>query len=111
MEAPYAPEYDNSYQRGTFICKHSDEPFFSKNNFNAVCGWPSFDRIFPKVITSLADTDGTRTEIQCASYIKHLGHVSLGEHLGDRVPRECATLLIRFIPDGEELPGTINEEE
>jgi peptide methionine sulfoxide reductase MsrB len=66
MEAPYAAEYDNSYQRGTFICKHSDEPFFStKNNFNAVCGWPSFDKIFPKAITSLADTDGTKTEIQC----------------------------------------------
>ena len=61
--------------------------FFSKNNFNEVCGWPSFDRSFPKAIMRLADTGGIRIEIQCVSYIEHLGHVSLGEHLRDRITR------------------------
>jgi peptide-methionine (R)-S-oxide reductase len=111
-EAPFTGKYDNFYEDGTFICRRCNAPLFaSKSKFDAGCGWPSFDESFPNAIKHVLDSDGIRTEIQCANCGAHLGHEFLGEGLTDKNMRECVnSLSIRFIPKGKELPETIQHE-
>jgi peptide-methionine (R)-S-oxide reductase len=43
-EPPFTGENDNFYEQGTYICRQCNQPIFSsKNEFDAGCGWPSFD--------------------------------------------------------------------
>ncbi len=111
-ETPYNGEYDNFFEDGTFICRKCNFPLFSaKSKFDAECGWPSFDENFPKAVRRFPDSDGKRTEIECANCNAHLGHIFEGEHLTDNNTRHCVnSLSIRFIPKGKELPKTIYEE-
>jgi len=110
-ETPFTGEYDNFYEKGTFICKRCNAPLFSsKAKFDAGCGWPSFDEDFPNAIKRLSDSDGQRTEIECSSCGAHLGHVFEGENLTNKNIRHCVnSLSILFIPKGKELPEVINE--
>lgn len=110
-EAPFSGEYDDFYVDGTFICRKCNTPLFSsKSKFDAGCGWPAFDENYPDAVKRLPDTDGRRTEIQCANCGGHLGHVFEKEGLTEKNTRHCVnSLSIRFIPKGKELPKTIHE--
>ncbi len=111
-EPPFAGEYDNFYQDGTFICRRCNAPLFSsKSKFDAGCGWPSFDESYPNAIKRVPDPDGVRTEIECANCGGHLGHEFVGEGFTKKDTRDCVnSLSIRFIPKAKELPKTITNE-
>ena len=111
-EPPFAGEYDNFYQNGTFICRRCNAPLFSsKSKFDAGCGWPSFDESYPNAIKRVPDPDGVRTEIECANCGGHLGHEFVGEGFTKKDTRDCVnSLSIRFIPKAKELPKTITNE-
>ena len=75
-EPPFSGEYDDFYERGTFICRRCNAPlFYSKAKFDAGCGWPAFDVNLGGAVKRIGDKDGTRTEILCANCGGHLGHV------------------------------------
>jgi peptide-methionine (R)-S-oxide reductase len=111
-EPPFAGEYDNFYQDGTFICRRCNAPLFSsKSKFDAGCGWPSFDESYPNAIKRVPDPDGVRTEIECANCGGHLGHEFVGEGFTKKDTRDCVnSLSIRFVPKAKELPKTITNE-
>jgi peptide-methionine (R)-S-oxide reductase len=108
-EAPFSGEYDDFYADGTFICRKCNAPLFSsKAKFDAHCGWPAFDENFPDAVIRFPDTDGIRTEIECANCKAHLGHVFEGEKMTDKNTRHCVnSLSIRFVPKDEKLPNII----
>jgi peptide-methionine (R)-S-oxide reductase len=110
-EHPFTGEYDNFFVDGTYICRQCNNPLFSaKTKFDAGCGWPAFDDNFPDAVKRLPDVDGRRVEIQCANCGGHLGHVFEGEHLTDKDTRHCVnSLSIKFIPEGQELPPTLQK--
>ncbi|SRR5258706_14501693 len=108
-EAPFTGEYDNFYEEGTFLCRRCNSPLFSsKSKFDAGCGWPSFDQNNPGAIKRVPDSDGYRTEIQCAHCGAHLGHVFEGEGYTDTNTRHCVnSLSIRFVSQGKPLPNIL----
>ncbi len=108
-EAAFSGEYDDFYVPGTFICRRCNLPLFtSKAKFDANCGWPAFDDNFPGAVDRIPDSDGSRTEIQCANCHAHLGHVFEGEGMTKKDTRHCVnSLSIRFIPEDEESPEVI----
>ena len=110
-ESPFTGEYDDFFQEGTFICRRCNSPLFSsKSKFDAGCGWPAFDENFPDAVKRIPDSDGQRTEIECANCKAHLGHVFKGEQFTDKDTRHCVnSLSIRFIPQGKEMPEIIHE--
>jgi peptide-methionine (R)-S-oxide reductase len=110
-EAPFSGEYDNFYKNGVFVCRRCNAPLFSsKSKFDAGCGWPSFDENYPDAIKRLQDSDGKRTEIECANCKAHLGHVFTGEKLTVNDTRHCVnSLSIKFIPEGNIIPDIIQE--
>lgn len=105
-EAAFTGEYDDFYVDGTFICRRCNAPLFSsKAKFDAGCGWPAFDEGFPGAVVQIPDTDGMRTEIQCAHCGAHLGHVFIGEKITPKDTRHCVnSLSIRFIAQKSSLP-------
>jgi len=98
-EPPFTGENDNFYEQGTYICRRCNQPLFSsKNEFDAGCGWPSFDESLPNAIKHVPDPDGRRTEMQCTKCGAHSGHEFIGEHLMVKNTREYVnSLSIRFI--------------
>lgn len=110
-EIPFSGEYDNFYEDGVFICRKCNAPLFSSEaKFDALCGWPSFDAEYPNSLKRVLDSDGVRTEIQCANCGAHLGHEFKGDHLTEKNTRHCVnSLSIRFIPKGKKLPHVLND--
>ncbi len=110
-ETPFTGEYDNFYEDGTFICRRCNAPLFSSQaKFDANCGWPAFDENFPDAVKRIPDSDGQRTEIECANCGAHLGHVFEGEHMTNKDTRHCVnSLSIRFIQKGKEMPEIVND--
>lgn len=110
-EAPFTGEYDDFYDEGTFICRRCNSPLFSsQSKFDAGCGWPSFDEEYPNSLKRIPDSDGQRTEIQCANCGAHLGHEFLGEHLTQKNTRHCVnSLSIKFIPKDGKMPPVLSE--
>ena len=109
-EPPFAGEYDDFYEDGTFVCRRCNAPLFSSDSkFNAGCGWPSFDDTFSNAIRRIPDPDGVRTEIECTNCGGHLGHEFLGEGLTNKNTRECVnSVSIHFIPKSKEMPEIIH---
>ncbi len=110
-EAPFTGEYDDFYVPGTFTCRKCNLPLFSSEaKFNANCGWPAFDDTFPNAVKRITDSDGYRTEIECANCEAHLGHEFVGEGFTEKDTRHCVnSVSIKFIPEGETLPEVLTE--
>tara|TARA_Y100000385_G_C12735401_1_gene484514 strand:- start:185 stop:607 length:423 start_codon:yes stop_codon:yes gene_type:complete len=78
-ERPFSSEYHQVGQKGTFFCKGCNAALFDSDaQFDAGCGWPSFDR--PAKASFLEERlDRTygmvRVEVRCSSCDGHLGHL------------------------------------
>ncbi|MDD5716030.1 MAG: methionine-R-sulfoxide reductase [Patescibacteria group bacterium] len=89
-EAPYSGQYDQFFERGTYVCKRCGaELFRSDDKFDAGCGWPSFDDAVSGAVKRVPDADGVRTEITCERCGAHLGHVFTGERMTEKDTRYC----------------------
>lgn len=100
-EAPFKGKYDNFFERGIYICRQCGALLFQSNSkFHSGCGWPSFDQAIAGAVKELPDTDGSRTEIQCAACGAHLGHVFRGEGFTEKNTRHCVnSISMGFISD------------
>jgi len=103
-EMPFTGKYFAFWERGTYVCKRCGAPLYrSESKFEADCGWPSFDDEIPGAVKRMPDSDGARTEIQCAKCGAHLGHVFLGEGFTPESTRHCvSSISMDFIPDKAE---------
>ena len=100
-EMPFTGKYFAFWESGTYVCKRCGAALYrSDSKFEADCGWPSFDDEIPGAVKRLPDSDGVRTEIQCAKCGAHLGHVFLGEGFTEKNTRHCVnSISMDFIPD------------
>jgi len=99
-ESPFTGQYVKNKEKGTYICKKCGAALYSSNDkFESDCGWPSFDDEIKGAVTRIPDTDGMRTEIECASCGAHLGHVFSGERFTSKNVRHCVnSVSLDFIP-------------
>jgi peptide-methionine (R)-S-oxide reductase len=89
-EMPFSGEYNEFYEKGTFICKKCETPLYnSESKFSSGCGWPSFDDNLEKAVSRVPDKDGRRVEIVCSNCGGHLGHVFEGEGFTQKNTRHC----------------------
>ena len=98
-ERPFAGEYDDFYDAGTYVCRRCDaELYRSVDKFDARCGWPAFDKEMEGAVRQLPDPDGFRIEIECANCGGHLGHVFMGEGFTATNARHCVnSISMKFI--------------
>ena len=99
-EYPFTGKFEKSKAKGTYVCKKCGAAlYYSDSKFDANCGWPSFDDEIPGAVKRIPDTDGIRTEIECANCGAHLGHVFAGEMLTAKNTRHCVnSVSLDFIP-------------
>lgn len=101
-ERPYTGEYDEFFEKGTYVCAACGNPLFVSNNkFNSHCGWPSFDQAIKGAVTYHHDTTYgmDRTEVMCAKCGGHLGHVFNDGPVKTTGERYCTnSVSIKFIP-------------
>lgn len=78
-EPAFSCAFAEVWQAGRYHCVVCDVLLFdSEHQFNAGCGWPSFDApVQADRVKQLRDTSHfmVRTEVLCASCGAHLGHV------------------------------------
>jgi peptide-methionine (R)-S-oxide reductase len=76
-ERPFASEFNNSKEKGTFVCAACSTPIYeSKHKFDSGTGWPSFDRAIEENVELDVDykIGYARTELKCNTCGGHLGH-------------------------------------
>lgn len=89
-EYPHTGLYNPIKGRGTYLCRRCGLALFrGVHQFNAGCGWPSFDEEIAGAVARKPDADGQRTEILCARCGAHLGHVFTGEYFTPKNRRHC----------------------
>ena len=89
-ERPFTGIYNDFYENGIYICKKCNaELYKSSDKFKSSCGWPSFDDEIKDAVKKVADIDGRRVEIVCASCGGHLGHIFEGEGFTSKNTRHC----------------------
>lgn len=104
-EYPHQGEYNSVVSHGTYLCRRCGLALFrAANQFNAGCGWPSFDEDIIQAVQQIPDSDGKRTEIICGRCEAHLGHVFIGEYLTQKNCRHCVnSASIDFVDDNKVL--------
>ena len=89
-EPPFSGRYCDHFEEGCYSCRRCGARLFeSTSKFRSGCGWPAFDDSIPGSVARRPDSDGSRTEIVCASCGAHLGHVFEGEGFTDTDTRHC----------------------
>ena len=98
-ERPFTGEYDDFYESGSYSCRKCNaELYRSADKFDAHCGWPAFDKEVPGAVKHLPDSDGHRTEVECANCGGHLGHVFMGEGFTATNARHCInSISMKFV--------------
>ena len=77
-ERPFSSEFAETWADGEYFCVVCNAKLFeSEHQFNAGCGWPSFDTPEPNTVTEHRDVSHgmVRTEVVCTNCGAHLGHV------------------------------------
>lgn len=78
-EQPFTSEFAECWRDGAYHCVVCDSKLFeSAHQFNAECGWPSFDApVLESAVVEHRDTSHgmIRTEVVCHNCGAHLGHV------------------------------------
>lgn len=102
-ELPFTGEYDNFFERGTYVCRRCGaELYISERKFDAHCGWPAFDAAIRGAVKvhEPANLLGGY-EIECVRCGAHLGHVFKGEGFTETNVRHCVnSVSMRFVPAG-----------
>lgn len=89
-ERPYSGAYEEAASPGTYLCRGCGIALFRASaQFNAGCGWASFDDALTSAVAEKPDADGLRREIVCARCEAHLGHVFDGEGFTAKNRRHC----------------------
>ena len=104
-ETPFSCAFASGFKDGTYLCRQCGLALFrGQDQFDAGCGWPSFDAGLPAALISELDADGMRTEILCARCAAHLGHVFEYEGFTQKNIRHCVNgLSLDFVEDKEVL--------
>lgn len=111
-EVPFTGEYDQTFDKGMYVCRRCGAHLYkSENKFDAHCGWPAFDQEIRSAVKKVPDPDGIRTEIMCAKCGAHLGHVFIGEKLTKKNVRHCVnSLSMRFIPSSKRVSAQVRRD-
>lgn len=101
-ERPYTGEYDNFFEKGSYVCAACGNPLFTSDaKFNSHCGWPSFDQAIKGSVVYEEDNSlgMKRVEAMCAKCGGHLGHVFDDGPKETTGQRFCTnSVSIKFVP-------------